>query len=68
MPLPVPRLGGLLLSLLCCSVLAQGTPGTAYVSSEKDNALTLIDTATLAVKGTLATCKRGRHIQRLPDG
>lgn len=42
--------------------------GTAYVSSEKDNALTLIDTTTLAVKGTIATCKRARHIQRLPDG
>lgn len=42
--------------------------GTAYVSSEKDDALTLIDTRTLAVKGTIATCKRGRHIQRLPDG
>lgn len=42
--------------------------GTAYVSSEKDDALTLIDTATLAVKGTIATCKRARHLQRLPDG
>lgn len=42
--------------------------GTAYVSSEKDDALTLIDTRTLAVKGTIPTCKRGRHIQRLPDG
>ena len=42
--------------------------GTAYVSSEKDDALTLIDTKTLAVKGTIAPCKRGRHIQRLPDG
>ena len=42
--------------------------GTAYVSSEKDDALTLIDTKTLAVKGTITTCKRGRHIQRLPDG
>ena len=42
--------------------------GTAYVSSEKDDAVTLIDTQTLAVKGTIPTCKRGRHIQRLPDG
>lgn len=42
--------------------------GTAWVSSEKDDALTLIDTQTLAVKGTVPTCKRGRHIQRLPDG
>lgn len=52
-------------------VLAAGAAaaqGTAYVSSEKDDALTLIDTQTLAVKGTIPTCKRGRHIQRLPDG
>jgi PQQ-dependent catabolism-associated beta-propeller protein len=42
--------------------------GTAYVSSEKDNALTLIDLATLTVKGTIATCKRTRHIQLMPDG
>src|SRR5215207_10745709 len=41
--------------------------GTAYVSSEKDNALTLIDLGTLAVKGTLATCKRARHVQLTPE-
>ena len=46
------------------AALAQGT---AYVSSEKDNALTLIDLATLTVKGTLATCKRARHLQLMPD-
>ncbi|MBS0445437.1 MAG: hypothetical protein JSR59_05735, partial [Proteobacteria bacterium] len=42
--------------------------GTAYVTSEKDDAVTMIDTATLAVKGTIPTCKRGRHIQQMPDG
>ena len=42
--------------------------GTAYVSSEKDQALTLIDLATLSVKGTIPTCKRGRHMQLTPDG
>jgi len=41
--------------------------GTAYVSSEKDDALTLIDLGTLTVKGTIATCKRGRHLQLTPD-
>ncbi len=41
--------------------------GTAYVSSEKDDAITLIDVRTLAVKGTIATCKRGRHVQLTPD-
>ena len=47
------------------TALAQGT---AYVSSEKDNALTMIDLATLTVKGTVPTCKRGRHVQMTPDG
>ena len=42
--------------------------GTAYVSSEKDQALTLIDLATLSVKGTIPTCKRGRHIQMTAQG
>jgi PQQ-dependent catabolism-associated beta-propeller protein len=41
--------------------------GTAYVSSEKDQALTMIDLGTLSVKGTIPTCKRGRHIQMTPD-
>ncbi|HSV59059.1 MAG TPA: PQQ-dependent catabolism-associated beta-propeller protein [Variovorax sp.] len=45
---------------LATAALAQGT---AYVSSEKDQAITLIDLASLSVKGTIATCKRGRHIQ-----
>ena len=48
--------------------MAASAQGTAYVSSEKDDALTLIDTQTLTVKGSVPTCKRGRHIQRLPDG
>lgn len=57
----------LALSLATVATLS-AAQGTAYVTSEKDDALTLIDTKTLAVKGTLPTCKRGRHVQRLPDG
>lgn len=53
-------------ALLATVGMAQA--GTAYVTSEKDDALTLIDTATLAVKGTIKSCKRTRHIQRMPDG
>jgi PQQ-dependent catabolism-associated beta-propeller protein len=56
---------------LCGAGLAatvQAAAGTAYVSSEKDQALTLIDLATLSVKGTIPTCKRGRHVQLTPDG
>ena len=41
--------------------------GTVYVSSEKDDALTMIDLATLSIKGTIPTCKRGRHLQLTPD-
>ena len=41
--------------------------GTVYVSSEKDDALTMIDLATLAIKGTIPTCKRGRHLQLTPE-
>jgi PQQ-dependent catabolism-associated beta-propeller protein len=59
------RWATLALAAGCAAALAQGT---AYVSSEKDDALTVIDLGTLAVKGTLATCKRGRHLQLTPDG
>lgn len=65
MHITVRRIGAGLLLSACGWAAAQGT---AYVSSEKDEALTLIDTQTLTVKGTVPTCKRGRHIQRLPDG
>lgn len=40
--------------------------GIAWVSSEKDHAITLIDMKTLAVVGTVATCKRPRHMQLAP--
>ncbi len=39
-----------------------------YVSSEKDNALTVVDATTLTVQGLLPTCKRPRHMQLTPDG
>jgi PQQ-dependent catabolism-associated beta-propeller protein len=52
------------LALGSASALAQGN---AYVSSEKDNSLTIVDLATLSVKGTIATCKRARHVQLTPD-
>ena len=43
---------------------ASATP-LAVVSSEKDHALTLIDMATQTVVGTVATCKRPRHLKAL---
>ena len=42
--------------------------GVAIISSEKDNALTVLDLKTQAVTGTIATCKRPRHMQITPDG
>ena len=45
---------------------AAAPTGLAYVSSEKDNAITMIDVKTHAVTGTIATCKRPRHMQFLP--
>jgi PQQ-dependent catabolism-associated beta-propeller protein len=39
----------------------------AYVSSEKDDALAVIDLATQSVQGTIATCKRPRHMHVSAD-
>lgn len=53
-------------ALLALSAAAQAQ--TAFISSEKDNTLTLLDLKTQAVTGTIATCKRPRHMQVTPDG
>jgi YVTN family beta-propeller protein len=42
--------------------------GVAYVSSEKDHALAVLDLKTQAVIGIVPTCKRPRHLQITPDG
>ena len=55
----------LVLALLSAQAIAAPL---VFVSSEKDDALTIVDPATLTVQGTLATCKRPRHLQRTPDG
>lgn len=56
---------------LMCAVLSMAAPataqGVAFVSSEKDNAITLIDLKSQAVTGTINTCKRPRHMQLTPD-
>ncbi|HJW12881.1 MAG TPA: hypothetical protein VJ598_13880, partial [Albitalea sp.] len=55
-----------ILVLLAAAYGAQAKDsGLAYVSSEKDHAITLVDLKTLAVVGTIPTCKRPRHMQRL---
>lgn len=68
MPVNPPAARHALVALLLAAGATAASAQTAYVSSEKDDALTLIDAKTLAVKGTLPTCKRGRHIQLMPDG
>lgn len=55
---------------VCAGLLALSSPlhaQTAWISSEKDNTLTLVDLKTQAVTGTVATCKRPRHMRLTPD-
>ena len=58
------------LSILALAALCAGVAHaqTAYVSSEKDHAIAIVDLKAQAVTGTIATCKRPRHMQRSPDG
>src|SRR5262245_16242685 len=65
---PIRRCAALLLLSLASGLAGAKEPGLVAVSSEKDNALTLIDAKTLAVVGTLPTCKRPRHLQFMPGG
>jgi PQQ-dependent catabolism-associated beta-propeller protein len=57
---------------LCAALIAIAAHASAapliFVSSEKDNALAIVDGGTLTLQGTLPTCKRPRHMQRTPDG
>lgn len=50
-------------ALLAAAAQAQ----VAYVSSEKDHALAVIDLKELAVVGSVPTCKRPRHLVQTPD-
>ena len=49
------------------SVQAQ-TLTTAWISSEKDNTITLVDLAQGKVTATVPTCNRPRHMQLSADG
>ena len=60
-----PARAGLALTLLISSATAQAG-GTAWISSEKDHALTLIDMDAMKVVGVVPTCKRPRHLRLLP--
>ena len=41
--------------------------GQVFVSSEKDNAMAIVDAAKAEVVGSAALCKRPRHMQLTPD-
>ncbi|MCA0174966.1 MAG: PQQ-dependent catabolism-associated beta-propeller protein [Proteobacteria bacterium] len=56
------------LALLALTTLPAHAQGVAWVTSEKDDAITLIDMDKLAVIGVVPTCKRPRHIAVLPGG
>ncbi len=60
------RRAGIAAALLAAN-LAQAQ-GVAWVSSEKDNALAIVDLKTQTVTGTVPTCQRPRHMQVTPDG
>jgi PQQ-dependent catabolism-associated beta-propeller protein len=51
---------------LCIAAGAQAQ--VAYVSSEKDHALSILDLKTQSITGTVPTCQRPRHMMRTPDG
>ena len=62
--------GGLaatLAALLVAAPLQARDTGQVFVSSEKDNALVVMDAAKAEVVGSTALCKRPRHMQLTPD-
>ena len=66
--LPRRTLPSLCLAATIAVAGAAAAQGVAYVTSEKDQALTKIDLATLTVSGSVAVpCKKGRHIALMPD-
>ena len=55
-----------LLALLGTGAAARDS-GKVFVSSEKDNAMTVLDAARMEVLGAQALCRRPRHMQLTPD-
>ncbi len=58
----------LIATLIAFAAAGAAAQPVVLVSSEKDHALTIVDVATLTVKGTLATCKGPKHMQTTLDG
>jgi PQQ-dependent catabolism-associated beta-propeller protein len=57
---------GVAAALLAAAAQAKDT-GKVFISSEKDNAMTIVDAAKAEVVGAPALCKRPRHMQLTPD-
>jgi PQQ-dependent catabolism-associated beta-propeller protein len=51
-----------------CSLPAFAAGGRLYVSSEKDNAMAIVDADSGTLVGTALLCKRPRHMQLAPGG
>ncbi|WP_228535635.1 PQQ-dependent catabolism-associated beta-propeller protein [Noviherbaspirillum malthae] len=63
--IPAGALAGLL--LLAPHVPEWSATGAVFVSSEKDNTITVLDGKTQQQIGLIKTCKRPRHMQFTPD-
>jgi PQQ-dependent catabolism-associated beta-propeller protein len=55
------------LALLLAAAAQAGGTGRVFVSSEKDNAMAIVDAAKAEVVGAAPLCKRPRHMQLTPD-
>lgn len=53
--------------LLAAGAASARATGQVFVSSEKDNAMTVLDASRSEVTGTIPLCRRPRHMQRTPD-
>lgn len=61
------RVAAAALLALCAAPAPARDTGKVFVSSEKDNAMTVIDGARLEVAGATPLCRRPRHMQLTPD-
>jgi PQQ-dependent catabolism-associated beta-propeller protein len=58
----------LAVGLVLCAASALAAGGKVFVSSEKDNAMAIVDAETGTLVGTAPLCKRPRHMQLAPGG
>lgn len=61
------RFCGFCVLVIACAAAAAKDSGRVFVSSEKDNAMTLVDAVRGEVTGAQPLCRRPRHMQLTPD-